>query len=236
MRNDIDFHSHILPGIDDGSASVEQSIAMLRLEAEQGIIHVVATPHFYARHNTLDRFLMKRDRAEVQLREAMTKYDGMPEISVGAEVYFFRGISESDLLPQLTIGGKSCILIEMPGPPWKDEMFRELELIWHRWGITPVIAHVDRYISPFRTYGIPQRLTQLPVMVQANAGFFLNKGTQRMALRMLKQDQIHLLGSDCHNLNDRKPNLGEAMQQIEHRLGPEVLEQIGRCGRALLNG
>lgn len=48
MNGIMDFHSHILPGIDDGSASLEESIAMLRMEAEQGITHVIATPHFYA--------------------------------------------------------------------------------------------------------------------------------------------------------------------------------------------
>ena len=60
MEKVIDFHSHILPGIDDGSASVEQSIAMLRMEAEQGIDHVVATPHFYPQYDTPEHFLRKR--------------------------------------------------------------------------------------------------------------------------------------------------------------------------------
>ena len=65
MNKIIDFHSHILPGIDDGSESVEQSIAMLRMEAEQGITHVVATPHFYPRHDTPQRFLQRRKDADV---------------------------------------------------------------------------------------------------------------------------------------------------------------------------
>ena len=59
-----DFHSHILPGIDDGSQSVEESVELLQMEAAQGIRHVVATPHFYPQHDDLDRFLEKRDHAE----------------------------------------------------------------------------------------------------------------------------------------------------------------------------
>ena len=63
-----DFHSHVLPCLDDGSVSVEQSIEMLRAEAEQGITHVIATPHFYAGRTTPERFLEKRERSEAMLR------------------------------------------------------------------------------------------------------------------------------------------------------------------------
>lgn len=221
-----DFHSHILPGIDDGSHSVEESIAMLHASAQQGITHMVATPHFYARYESPEAFLEKRDRAEETLRRAMARYNDLPEVSVGAEVYFFRGMSESEFLPRLTIRGKNSILVEMPPSPWRDEYYRELEDIWGKWGITPIVAHVDRYIWPLRTYGIPGRLEQLPVLVQANSSFFLERATAGMAMRMLKKDQIQLLGSDCHNMSSRKPDLGEAVEQIRRKLGTDILENI----------
>ena len=63
-----DFHSHVLPGIDDGSTSVEESIAMLRMAAEQGVRRVIATPHFYPRHDSPEHFLEKRNLAESALR------------------------------------------------------------------------------------------------------------------------------------------------------------------------
>lgn len=226
MSSVVDFHSHILPGIDDGSASVEESIKLLQLETEQGIKHVVATPHFYANYDSPQRFLKRRVAAEQQLREAMSKHSGLPDISVGAEVYYFPGISESELLLELTIGGKRCILIEMPHSPWSKSMYRDLEGIYVKQGLTPVIAHVDRYIGPFRTMGIPERLADLPVMVQANAEFFLQRSTSRMAMRMLRDDQIQLLGSDCHNLKDRVPNLGLAVEKIRRKLGDEALARI----------
>lgn len=231
-----DFHSHILPGIDDGSASVEESIAMLRMEAEQGIGHVVATPHFYANYDTPERFLRRRAEAESLLRQELLKHPELPRISVGAEVYFFSGISDSDMLNRLTIGEKRCILIEMPHAPWTASMYRELEGIWVKQGLMPIIAHIDRYIGPFRTFGIPERLAELSVMVQANAEFFLERRTSRMALRMLREDRIQLLGSDCHNLRSRKPNLGEAVNLIERKLEPEVLERVNACGTEILNG
>ena len=64
------------------------------------------------------------------------------------------------------------------------------------------------------------------MLVQANASFFLNKQTRRMALRLLRSDRIQLLGSDCHDLQKRAPNLGPALQLIEKHLGTDALEQI----------
>lgn len=236
MSQVIDFHSHVLPGIDDGSKNLEQSIAMLKMEAEQGITHVVATPHFYARYDAPERFLKRRYEAEMRLREEMAKHTGLPELTVGAEVYYFSGISESDAVSQLTIGEKRSILIEMPMDSWTDRMYQELEDLVVRRGLTVLVAHVDRYIAPFRTHGIPNRLAELPVLVQANAEFFLRRSTASMALRMLKQERIHLLGSDCHNLDSRAPNLGEAMQTIQKHLGSGALDRVSRCGESLLQG
>lgn len=221
-----DFHSHILPGVDDGSASVEESIGMLRLLSEQGVSHVIATPHFYPNHDSPERFLRRREDAFAALQARMEGQEGLPQISLGAEVLFFRGMSESDLLPQLTIGKKRCILIEMPPPPWSDAMYRELEAVRTKQGLIPIIAHVDRYISPFRTHGVPKRLSQLPVLVQANAGFFLKPPTASMALKLLKADQIQLLGSDCHNLTTRPPEMGRAVRRIEEKLGRGTLDRI----------
>ena len=225
MNGIIDFHSHILPGIDDGSQSVEESIALLRKEAEQGVTQVIATPHFYPRYDAPEQFLKRRSEAEAALREEMSKHAGLPQLFVGAEVYFFNGISDCEAILPLTIDKKRCILIEMPLPPWTDSMYRELEGIYEKQGITPIIAHIDRYIGPFRTYGIPERLAELPVIVQAKADFFLHRTTLPMALRMVRSDRIHLLGSDAHNLKDRKPNLGQVLPLIEKRIGQPCLDR-----------
>ena len=222
----IDVHSHVLPGIDDGSRSVEESLAMLRQEAAQGVRRVVATPHFYAHHDDLDRFLSRTEEAEMLLRSKMAEEKGLPELSVGAEVYFFQGISDSELINRLTFDKKRCILIEMTQDPWEESDMKELAGIAEKQQLIPIVAHVDRYIRPFRTGGIPERLAQLPVLVQANASFFLHPLTAPLALRMLRNDQIQLIGSDCHNLNDRQPNIGAAKAIIEKRLGTEVLQRI----------
>lgn len=234
MSGIVDFHSHILPGIDDGSQSVEESLSLLRMEAEQGIDQVIATPHFYPQYDTPEHFLHKRAEAEAALRKAMQSHTGLPKLRIGAEVYYFNGISNSELMSELTMDAKKCILIEMPPPPWTDTMYRELEGLYNKQGLMPIIAHVDRYIGRFRTYGIPERLAQLPVLVQANAGFFLRRSTSAMALRMLQKERIHLLGSDCHNLSTRKPNLSEAQKRIRKHLGDDVIDTICAWQRYVL--
>lgn len=226
MSTVVDFHTHILPGVDDGSASLEQSIAMLQKEKEQGIEHVIATPHFYAQHDKPEHFLRKRAEAEKLLRAEMAKHEGLPQLSIGAEVYYFNGIADSDVLSELTIDKKRFILIEMPMPPWSERVYRDLENIWIKQNLMPIVAHVDRYIEPFHTHKIPERLERLPVMVQANASFFLERSTKRMALRMLQQGRIHLLGSDCHDLSDRAPNLGEAVKVIRQKFGRDIISYI----------
>lgn len=230
-----DFHTHVLPGMDDGSASVSESIAMLREAFHQGITHVVATPHFYPQKDTPEEFLRRRQIAEDRLREQMARETDLPSLSVGAEVYFFPGMSNSDTLSLLTIGKNRYIMLELVNSPWSEYIYQEVQGIYEKQGLTPIIAHVDRYIRPFRTYGIPQRLEELPVLVQANADFFLNRRTASLALRLLKADRIHLLGSDCHNLTDRAPNLGEARQVIARRLGAEALERIGSYEQVVLS-
>lgn len=220
----VDFHSHILPGIDDGSADLAESLALLGREAAQGIDHVVATPHFYARYDQPEAFFRRRDRAEAQLRQALAGRAGLPQLSVGAEVHFFRGISQSEVADRLTIDGTAYLMVEMPQGRWTEAMYRELEDL-HRRGLRPILAHIDRYLSPFHSRDILRRLEQLPVVVQANADFFLGR-RQRLALAMLRREQIHLLGSDCHNLHARPPRLGAALAVIEKKLGPEALLTI----------
>ena len=230
----VDCHSHILPELDDGSRSLKESLAMLQQEARQDIRHVIATPHFYARQDNPETFLRERARAAQVLRQVLARFSNAPKLYVGAEVHFFHGMSESDILAELTIDKKGCILVEMPYGKWTADMYRELENIWVRQGLKPVIAHVDRYIHPLKTRQIPEQLAQLPVLVQANADFFLNRATAGFALRLLKADRIHLLGSDCHNLTDRAPNLGDAVDVVRRHLGEDAVHRLNRHAAAVL--
>lgn len=234
MNKVIDFHSHILPAIDDGSKDIEQSVAMLQAQWEQGIRHVVATPHFYPRHDRLEQFLDRRKASVEALKEKIRDMDNIPKLSIGAEVHFFQGISDCEELPLLTIDDGRYILIEMPHGPWTQEMYHQLERIHTKRNLCPIIAHVDRYLTGFRANKFPEGLEEMPVLIQANAEFFLNRRTEKTAMRMLQDGKIHLLGSDCHNLTDRKPNLFEALQKIEKRLGDKEIQKISKWEKMVL--
>lgn len=232
----VDFHSHILPKMDDGSKSAEESIAMLRRSAEHGVKEVLLTPHFYPQHTTPERFLNRRQRAEELLLRHMETQTGLPRIRTGAEVHYFPQMHHCDVLEELAIQGTRYILVEMPMTEWTDKMYRELEGISRNLGLTPIVAHVDRYLGLFRDYGIPEALSQLPVLVQANASFFLGPVTGGKAMNMLRRGQIHVLGSDCHNLTDRAPNLGNAFDKIRRKLGDEGIKWITQNEHRILRG
>lgn len=235
-RRFADFHTHILPGIDDGSANVEESLEMLRLLARQGAECVVATPHFYANYDSPERFLRKRQAAIDALVEAVADETELPELRFGAEVYYFNGISQCDALPDLVISGTRGLLVEMPMQHWSDQMLWELREIHEKWGLVPIVAHIDRYIRPFRARCLLERLAQLPVVIQANANFFIQRSTRRLALRMLKKGDIHLLGSDCHNRTTRIPNLGDALEIISNSGDDDSLNRVHHLERELLSG
>lgn len=222
----IDFHSHILPNVDDGSESVEMSLEMLRREAQQGIKKVILTPHFYANHDSPAKFAERCNRAESKLREAMKNDPNLPELVMGSEVHFFEGISDCEFLNQMAIGETNCVLVEMPMRTWSERMLVELEGIRQKRKLIPIIAHVDRYMGVFKDNGIPDKLSELPVYSQANANFFINRWSRRLALRLLAQDKIHLLGSDCHDVKERIPNLGTALEVIKSSLGENAVERI----------
>ena len=222
----LDLHTHILPEVDDGSSSAHMSVAMLEAEARQGIPTVVATPHFYAHRDMPDDFFARRERGHRLLSDAIGQRTDLPRVLLGAEVAFYNGMAESDILPELCLGGSKYLLLEMPMAPWPLWVYSELLAIHQRQGIIPVLAHVERYLLPLQKTLALKRLASMPVLLQSNASFFLNKRSSRLAMRLLQQGHIHLLGSDCHDTDSRPPRLGQAVEAIRSRLGEEALERI----------
>lgn len=227
----IDFHSHFLPKMDDGSSSVEESIEMLQTSFSQGIDTMVGTSHFYAFKESPDSFLQRREKA---LSRLPTEIENAPRILLGAEVYYFDGMSHTDDLKRLTLQGTDYILVEMPFVPWSSNMVSEVLKIRDRLHLKPYMAHIERYIKFNKKNDYIEELMREGLIIQSNASFFLNFSTGHKALKMLKNNEIQLLGSDTHNMSSRKPDLGPALEKIEKKLGSEVLERVDRLGRHML--
>lgn len=217
----IDFHSHILPGIDDGARSPDESLKMLELMAAQGVSKVVSTSHFYPERESPESFLSRRAKAVGRLRTVMR--DGLPDVYLGAEVAYFPGISRCEQLPELAIRGTRLILIEMPFCRWSPTVTDELFTIRDSMGLTPIIAHIERYID--QRPGAFGELAAGGILLQSNAEHFLDFWHKRRAIKLLENGYIHLLGSDCHRIDRRMPNLPEAAQYILDKLGEDAAEK-----------
>lgn len=219
----IDLHSHVLPNMDDGSGSVEESVAMLLESARYGIRYVTATPHFYPAESTPEQFLERREAAADRLWAAWRP--GLPELLLGAEVQFFEGISCAEEIDRLTLGGR-LLLLEMPFCPWTDRMISEVVLLHEQRGLEVVLAHIEQYFR-WQPKELWDELQDLRLLMQCNADFFLDWRTRRKARRMLAEGKIHLLGSDAHNMTSRPPRLGKALASLGER-ERQVLEWNAR--------
>lgn len=228
----IDFHTHILPGIDDGSRDIDTSCRMLEMAAEQGVELIVATPHFYASRDRIEHFLEKREHARNILSDKLQNYP--LQIRCGAEVAFFRGISGAGKLDSLTVEGTDLLLLEMPFGPWEASDIDEVEALIEDRGYRVLLAHLERYLDLPENKRRIRELLELPVYVQINAGSLTDWKKRGRLVRMFRDGRAHVLGSDCHSLHRRPPNLAEGRTVLEKKLGREVLEQIDSDGCALL--
>lgn len=218
----IDFHSHILPGIDDGAYDTDTSIEMLRISALSGVTSVVATSHcYFSESNSIENFIQSRDAAYHTLQSAINKQnEDLPNIIRGAEVHISKNMSKFADLDLLCIEDTNYILLEMPYEKWKDEIFEEIYQITRK-GFRPIIAHIDRYISQEKLF---DDLFSLNILFQMNASAFSDKKLRKKALNLFRNDALHVIGSDMHNLTTRPPNLAEAYDIIDKKFGWEYVD------------
>ena len=251
----IDVHTHILPRIDDGSKDLNMTARMIAEEAAQGVRLIMATPHFYAHRTKIDEFLDRRARRmhDVQAmideakRQQTNSADGtsadpaitqaashlakatdpLPRIRAGAEVYYFPGIGTASQIEQLCVEGTDILLLEMPFTQWTAQEYRDVYALIKKKHLRIVLAHIDRYFGLQKKKQIWEEIMNLPLTRQINAEAFLNGGApKRFALKFIRDHSRVVLGSDCHNLDSRKPNLKEARAFIEKKLGTGVLEKM----------
>lgn len=216
-----EYHCHILPGIDDGSDSVETSLSMIRRMYDQGVRRIVATPHFYChREASVDRFLQKRAAAYNAVMEAGP---AVRDIRLGAEVAIEHGISETPGLQKLAIRGTDLILMEFPYRGFEEWMEEELDNIVAKYGFSLIIAHVHRYLD-FYTKDQTENLINLNAVLQINNEAFENRKEKKLVKRLIEERYPLVFGSDAHNMRSRKPNWDLALKKVDQRL----LEQSDR--------
>lgn len=220
-----DLHTHILPGMDDGSKNVEMSLAMLRALAGMGVDTVCATSHFYARQNDTAHFCARREQALNALRAALPADEKLPRLLPAAEVAYFPSM-EQHHLSRLCVEHTRTLLLEMPFSEWTELQTETVTTLALDRGFQVVLVHPERFCFSKGNRRRLEELAQLPIGLQVNADSLLHWHTRKLALELLELTSLPLLGSDCHNLTTRPPNLKGGRDIVQKKLGAAFLARM----------
>jgi protein-tyrosine phosphatase len=202
----IDIHAHILPGLDDGSKSMEQSIAMLRTAYSQGITSIVATPHNMPGKGCPPVSIVTDKVNELNMTADSI---GIPvKIYTGTEYYFRQEILELFQKEEaITLGNSDCVLVEFE-PMVERIYFRNALRDILATAYIPVIAHVERYAKIMQDASILKELKKMGVLIQVNTssvtgdnGFAIKRNVRKL----LKEQLVDFVGTDAHSDGHRAP-------------------------------
>ncbi len=222
----IDFHSHILPGIDDGAADVETSLKLLRMLHKQGVERVALTPHFYAHRMSVERFLQKRDEAFKRLLDAIGD-EPLPQLMLGAEVAMEYDLEQVDNLKSLCLQGTPFLLIELPIRGYSPWMLDKVISICYANESRPMLAHLDRYIGIYRDAELERIAEDADCVLQLNVSSLLNMRARKKMLSWIQNDEKTIVfGSDSHNLSTRAPQFDKAMKFLGKKVDRQQIRMI----------
>jgi protein-tyrosine phosphatase len=235
----IDFHNHVLPDADDGPATLEQSLNMLRTAADQGITDVVNTIHL--QHPKVEGRNINHEGTKKRLSELQDRLDreNIPiRLHLGAEVFYLPNLLRLKDNPLATFGHGKYMLVEFAlhtMPPGYEQLLFELVMA----GVTPIIAHPERYKAFQDDLGKLRKLIRSGCLVQVDAGSLigtLGRSALRASKAILKEGLCHILGSDAHD--DRKRNfcLAEALEAARELAGDAVDDMVTTHPRMILEG
>lgn len=230
----IDFHTHILPEMDDGAQTVEEAIEMLKTAYESGAQTVILTPHYQSQIPIAD-FLKRRAEKLRDLKQAMKKDGGnFPKLLLGAEVMLDCVLSEEEDLDKLCIEGTNLLLIELPYSNWNKWHVDEVYHIIAKRNITPVIAHVERYVKKIKDIEKLDPYISVGANFQINAESFLKLKGKRVIRALAAEGLICAIASDCHDNKGRNANMKKALSELARKFGDPFIEFMYKKTEKLL--
>lgn len=223
-----DIHSHILPGIDDGANSPEETRMMLEMAYRDGIRGIMSTPHYYY---AMDEGIWQRREAAYELACSLAdQIDPNFYIYQGAEIFYESGVlTELKSGAPLTLNGTRYVLVEFP---------LNIDFAYIRYavqnlqyeGFRPVIAHMERYTVLRQKHHVAA-LTELGAYMQVNVDSIQGKNgwrTCRYLLKLIKKGEIHLVGTDAHGSICRKPLMSPCAEYLDKKVGTIKRMQLCR--------
>lgn len=218
----LDIHSHILPEVDDGAASLEESVELLKKMKEQGITDVVATPHFDASANNIEDFTANVTAAYERLTAAVEGME-LPNILLGSEVYYFPGIGRSMGIRALAIEKSNYILLELGNEEISKSVIKDISNMVYELGLIPIFAHIERYYSEKGFKQLLKLISSGIGYAQINAQSVLQAPYKRIANKLIKHGHASFIATDTHSLSARPPLMREALLMIKHNFGEDYV-------------
>lgn len=223
-----DIHHHLLFGLDDGATDIDTSIAMAEMAADDGITHIVCTPHasdeyaFQPEENSV-RFAALRDRLREKLGDRLT-------LGLGCDFHLsYENIEDALTHPaKYSINSHRYLLVEFPDfgiPKNISDSFYEMLVA----GIVPIITHPERNLTIMQHHERLAEWIRLGCLVQVTAGAVtgkFGKGPERVARQFLDRQWVHVLATDAHNTNRRPPKMRAAYDFVERHYGQAEAERL----------
>ena len=221
----IDLHSHIIPKIDDGSKSIEDSIAMIKEAKNAGFTDIFLTPHYIENYFDLD--VQSRKEKFAELREIVKENNIEINLFLGSEIFINPEIDKLYLSNTiLTLNNSKYMLIEIPMNDtilYLDDVIENLVSI----GITPILAHPERYQCVQNDINVCEGLIDKGALFQMNFGSIIGvygKDVKKTAIKLLKNNYIHFLGSDAHRKESLYTKIESAKKKIIKIIGKEKID------------
>lgn len=223
----LDIHTHILPGIDDGSKDWNMTKQMLRMAFAQGVHTVVATPHNYPgepeQENERIRELCQ------QADELARQIDPSMRVLPGNEIFYREGIiREIEKKHILTLADSRYLLVEFHPHSSERKILQGLRELTGE-GYLPIIAHVERVEALFFEERCLREAVETGCYMQINCQSLLGGRFDRRSRRLRKlieEGKIHFLGSDCHNMKERPPLMADAVAKLKRSISAESIECV----------
>ena len=223
-----DLHTHILPGMDDGPKTLPDAMALVERALLQGVDRLALTSHFHCENESVAAFLERREAAFSTLREACPKEMNLKR---GCEVYFSPALLTENV-EDLCLEGTKVLLLELPVLQ-KPAFLREVLVGLAQKGITPLIAHAERYQYVAQDPRVLMDWVEIGALIQVNAQSLLDGGIAR---KMIKWGLCHIVASDAHSIRHRPTNLRPALDTVAKLMGPDKARELESNAAALFSG
>ena len=226
MNKIFDMHCHIVPGVDDGAGSMEESLAILQKEYDDGVRAILLTPHFRREMFETSREVC-RERFEALQQQSRKMFPDLG-LFLGCEFHVNQDMCRTLLTdPAYRMFGGDYVLTEFSGYHQKNDVKAYINrLLVDGW--KPIIAHIERYPS-CKDVHFAEELKDMGARVQVNANALLGLdglGMKMFSRKLLAAGLVDFIGSDAHNTTDRAPHMKRCAEYAEKKLGAEKAQKI----------